>query len=139
MSHGIPIPPEVRQLLKAPNYVHLSTLKADGTPRNWIVWVGLEGERVLVCTGIGTWKAKDMRRDPRIGLSVSDLANPYRMATLQGKVAEMRKDEECLYMDPIAFKYTGAPFPARGEGRVCFVIDVLRAHQRTLGFTHNPQ
>jgi PPOX class probable F420-dependent enzyme len=138
VTEGIPIPPEVRELLEAPNYVHLSTLKADGSPRNWIVWVGLEGDAVLVCTGIGTWKAKDMRREPRVGLSVSDLANPYRMATVQGRVVEMRDDEDCRYMDPISFKYTNAPFPARGPGRVCFVIAVLRAHQRTLGFTHDP-
>jgi PPOX class probable F420-dependent enzyme len=138
VTEGIPIPLEVRELLEAPNYVHLSTLKADGSPRNWIVWVGLEGDTVLVCTGIGTWKAKDMRRDPRVGFSVGDLANPYRMATLQGRVVEMRNDEDCRYMDPISFKYTNAPFPARGPDRVCFVIAVLRAHQRTLGFTHDP-
>ena len=47
----IPLPEDVRRLLEAPNYVHLSTLRADGTPRNWIVWVGVEGDRILVCTG----------------------------------------------------------------------------------------
>jgi hypothetical protein len=30
---AIPIPGDVRQLLDAPNYVHLSTLRADGSPR----------------------------------------------------------------------------------------------------------
>ena len=44
------IPPAVRELLDAPNYVHLSTLKRDGTPRNWVVWAGLEDEHVLICT-----------------------------------------------------------------------------------------
>ena len=38
---AIPIPDAVRELLEAPNYVHLSTLRADGSPRNWVVWVGL--------------------------------------------------------------------------------------------------
>jgi hypothetical protein len=41
----IPIPAGVRELLEAPNYVHLATLRAEGSPRNWVVWVGLEGER----------------------------------------------------------------------------------------------
>jgi glutamate-1-semialdehyde 2,1-aminomutase len=31
----IPIPEGVRELLDAPNYVHLSTLRANGSPRNW--------------------------------------------------------------------------------------------------------
>jgi len=73
--------------------------------------VGLEGENILVCTSDAIWKAKDMRRDPRVGLSVTDVANPYRMAAVQGRVVEVRPDDECRYMDPISIKYTGAPFP----------------------------
>jgi PPOX class probable F420-dependent enzyme len=135
---GIPIPEDVRALLDAPNYVHLSTLRADGSPRNHVVWVGLEGDRLLVCTSDWTWKAKDMRRDGRVALSVVDQANPYRMAALQGRVVEEREDEGCRYMDSISFKYTSAPFPSRGADRVCFVIAVERARAHTLGFVHAP-
>jgi len=134
----IPIPLDVRLLLEAPNYVHLSTLRADGSPRNWVVWVGLEGERILICTSDAVNKAKDMRRDPRVAMSVVDMANPYRMAAIQGRVIEVRPDEGCGYMDPISVKYTSAPFPSRGPDRVCFVIAVERAAQRTLGFVHDP-
>src|SRR5919205_2809746 len=102
IDQGIALPAGVRELLDPPNYVHLSTLRADGTPRNWVVWAGLEGDRVLVCTTSFSWKAKDMRRDPRVGLSVVDLENPYRMAALQGRVVEERPDEGCRYMDPIS-------------------------------------
>jgi hypothetical protein len=63
---SIPIPPDVRELLDAPNYVHLSTLRADGSPRNWVVWAGLEGEHILICTSAAIWKGKDMLRDPRV-------------------------------------------------------------------------
>jgi Pyridoxamine 5'-phosphate oxidase len=62
----IPIPASVRQLLEAPNYVHLSTLRAGGSPRNWVVWVGLEGDQILICTSDALWKAKDMRREPHV-------------------------------------------------------------------------
>ena len=135
---AIPIPDAVRELLEAPNYVHLATLRADGSPRNWVVWVGVEGDRILICTSEAVWKAKDMRRDPRVAMSVADLGNPYRMAALQGRVIEIRPDEGCRYMDPISVKYTGAPFPSRGADRVCFVIAVDKAAQRTLGFVHDP-
>ena len=134
----MPIPADVRELLEAPNYVHLSTLRADGSPRNWVVWVGLEGEHILVCTSNAIWKAKDMLRDPRVALSVTDIDNPYRMAAIQGRVVEVRGDEGCRYMDPISHKYTGAAFPSRGNDRVCFVIAVEKAAQRTLEFTHQP-
>ena len=135
---GLRIPADVRSLLDAPNYVHLATLRADGSPRNHVVWVGLEGDHVLICTSDVTWKAKDMRRDPRVSLSVVDLANPYRMAMLQGRVVEERPDEGCRYMDPISVKYTGAPFPSRGPDRVCFVIAPERAAGRMLRFVHSP-
>jgi PPOX class probable F420-dependent enzyme len=135
---AIPIPEDVRPLLEAPNYVHLATLRADGSPRNWVVWVGLEGDHILVCTSDAIWKAKDMRRDPRVALSMTDISNPYRMAAIQGRVVEVRPDESCRYMDPISVKYTGAPFPSRGPDRVCFVIAVEKAAQRTLDFVHKP-
>jgi PPOX class probable F420-dependent enzyme len=132
------LPTEVRALLEAPNYVHLSTLRADGSPRNHVVWVGLEGERVLICTSDTTWKAKDMRRDARVALSVADLADPYRMAMLQGRVVEERDDRDCRLMDPISIKYTNAPFPQRGPDRVCFVIEVEKAAAQRLRFVHRP-
>jgi len=134
----IPIPPDVRELLDAPNYIHLSTLRADGSPRNWVVWAGVEGDHILICTSATIWKGKDMIRDPRVALSVTDLENPYRMAAIQGRVVEVRPDEDCHYMDQLSHKYTGKPFPMRGPDRVCFVIAVEKAAQRTLNFTHDP-
>ena len=134
----IPIPGDVRELLDAPNYVHLATLRADGSPRNWVVWAGVDGDHILVCTSDAIWKAKDMRRDPRVALSVTDLENPYRMAAIQGRVVEVRPDPDCVFMDVLSHKYTSAPFPGRGPERVCFVIAVEKAAQRTLDFAHNP-
>jgi hypothetical protein len=48
---AIALPDDVRALVEAPNYVHLSTLRADGSPRNWVVWIGVETDHLLVCTG----------------------------------------------------------------------------------------
>jgi PPOX class probable F420-dependent enzyme len=135
---AIPIPDDVRKPLEAPNYVRLSTLRADGSPRTWVVLGGLEDDHILVCTSDAIAKAKDMRRDPRVALSLTDITNPYRMAAIQGRVVEIRSDEGCRYMDPISIKYTGAPFPSRGPDRACFVIAVEKAGQRTLGFAHDP-
>ena len=84
------IPPEVRALLEAPNYVHLSTLRRDGTPRNWVVWAGLEGDRVLICTTTHSMKATHMQRDPRVGLSVIDLDNPTHLGVRVGEIRAVR-------------------------------------------------
>src|SRR5689334_15776 len=132
------LPAEVRRLLDGPNLVHLATLRKDGSSRNWVVWVGLEGDRVLICTSDTQWKAKDMTRDPRVSLSVTDRQNPYDMAALRGRVVEIRADEGCHYMDPISIKYTSQPFPSRGADRVCFVIEAEHAWHHRLPLPDNP-
>jgi PPOX class probable F420-dependent enzyme len=134
-SPAASLSPELRALFDAPNVVHLATLRADGSPRNHVVWVGHEDDLILVCTSDQTWKAKDMLRDPRVALSVTDGANPYRMAAIQGRVVEVRPDEGCRYMDPISIKYTGSPFPSRGADRICFVIAPVATGLRMLDFT----
>lgn len=133
-----PIPSEVRELLDAPNFVHLSTLRKDGSPRNWVVWVALEGDLILVCTSDSQLKARDMRRDPRVALSVTASDNPYRMAVMQGRVVEERRDHDCRYMNPIAIKYTSRPWPTPGLHRVCFVIEIDKAAERILDFPNTP-
>jgi hypothetical protein len=129
----VAIPAEVRQLMDSPDYVHLSTPKTDGTPRNWVVWVGLGGEHVLIFMEVQRHEARSARR-----LALVDLRSPYRMASLQGRVVEVRPDEGCRFMDPIALKYTGSPFPSRSADRVCFVIAVEKARETALGFAHAP-
>jgi PPOX class probable F420-dependent enzyme len=135
---AISIPLAVRALLDRPNYVHLATLRRDGSPRNWVVWCAVEGEHILIGTDTRSLKAQDMQRDPRVALSVVDLDNPYRMAAVQGRVIALRNDADNAVMDQIARKYTARPFPHRGPNRVCFVIEVDRAGQRTLAFEHRP-
>jgi PPOX class probable F420-dependent enzyme len=132
------MPDDVRELFAGANYAHLATLRHDGSPRSWVVWVGVEGDHLLVCTGDDTWKARDMIADPRVSLSVCDLHNPYRMASVQGRVIEVRNDHDSEYMDAISHKYTGQPFPIRGPGRVCFVIEPIKGASRHLPFSHSP-
>jgi PPOX class probable F420-dependent enzyme len=131
------LPDGIRALLEGPVFVHLATLRGDGSPRNWVVWAGLENDLVLVCTDAGNGKAKDMIGDPRVGLSFLDPANPYHSALIEGQVAEVRPDPDCRYMDQLALKYTGAQFPYRTPDRLCFAIEPTRATERTLGFTHS--
>jgi hypothetical protein len=75
---------------------------------------------ILSCTGEGSLKAKNTRRDPRVSLSIVDFHDPYREAKLRGHVVERRPDGDFKYMDAISHKYTGKPFPfrsPRGEWR----------------------
>jgi PPOX class probable F420-dependent enzyme len=110
---AIPLSNEIRALLDAPNFAHLATLMPDGSPQSAPVWVGREGDHILICTGEGSLKARNTRRDPRVSLSIVDFHDPYQEAQLRGRVVERRPDGDFKYGDPNSLKYTGKPFPFR--------------------------
>ncbi len=130
---------EIRALLDGPNFAHLATLMPDGSPQSAPVWVGREGDRILICTGEGSLKAKNTRRDPRVAISIVDFHDPYHEAQLRGRVAERRPDGDFKYMDAISLKYIGKPFPFRSpEGRVALAIEIEKARYTKLPFEHTP-
>jgi PPOX class probable F420-dependent enzyme len=132
--------PEVRALLDEPNFAHLATLIPDGSPQSAPVWVGLEGDRILIATGEGSLKARNTKRDPRVSVSIVAMDNPYREAQLRGRVIERRRDQELVTIDRISRKYTGKEFPMRAnpEQRVVLVIEVDRVRYAALPFAHTP-
>ncbi len=136
---AIPLSNEIKALLDAPNFAHLATLMPDGSPQSVPVWVGREGDRILICTGESSLKAKNTQRDPRVSLSIVDFHDPYKEAQLRGRVVERRPDGEFKHMDVISHKYTGKPFPFRNpEGRVTLVIDIEKARYSKLPFEYTP-
>jgi PPOX class probable F420-dependent enzyme len=135
----VPLSHEIQALLDGANFAHLATLMPDGSPQSVPVWVGREGDRVLICTGESSLKAKNTGRDPRVALSIVDFHDPYREAQLRGRVVERRPDGDFKYMDPVSHKYTGKPFPFRSpEGRVVLVIEIEKARYAKLPFEHTP-
>jgi PPOX class probable F420-dependent enzyme len=137
---AIALSEEIRALLRGANVAHLATLMPDGSPQVAPVWVDLEGDRILVSTGEGTLKARNTRRDPRVGLSVVAQQNPYLEAQIRGRVVERRPDPDLAVMDRISRKYTGRPFPWRDNPaeRVVLVVEPLRARYTALPFTPTP-
>jgi len=131
---------EIRQLLDRPNFAHLATLMPDGSPQSVPVWVGRDGDRIVICTSEASLKAKNTQRDPRVALSVVDFDDPYSEAQLRGRIVERRSDPDLKVLDPISRKYTGKPFPMRNsEGRVALVMEVEKAKYTKIPFKHEPQ
>jgi PPOX class probable F420-dependent enzyme len=64
------IPESIRVLIATGPNAHLTTLNPDGSPQVTVVWVGIEGEEFVV-GHMGAWqKVKNVRRDPRVVLSL---------------------------------------------------------------------
>ena len=130
---------ETRHLIDGANFAHLATLMPDGSPQSVPVWIGRDGDRLVICTGEKSLKARNTVRDPRVAISVVDLRNPYSEVQIRGHVAERRPDPVLKVMDPISHKYTGKPFPMRNpEGRVALFIEVDKERYTKLPFEHTP-
>jgi PPOX class probable F420-dependent enzyme len=131
---------DVKALVRGANFAHLATLMPDGSPQNAPVWVDLDGDRILVCTGEGSLKARNTKRDPRVAISIVAYDNPYVEAQIRGRVVERRPDADFAVMDPVSRKYTGKPFPMRDNPaqRLVLVIDVDRVRFTRLPFVHAP-
>jgi PPOX class probable F420-dependent enzyme len=131
---------EIKALVRGANFGHLSTLMPDGAPNVDPVWIDFEGDNILVCSGTGSLKAKNTKRDPRVGLSVIAIDNPYKEAQLRGRVVELRPDSDFTVIDRLSHKYTGKPFPFRDKPseRIVLMIAVERARYTALPFLHAP-
>ena len=130
---------EVKQLIDRANFAHLATLMPDGSPQSVPVWIGREGDQLIVGTGEGSLKANNTRRDPRVAISIVDFHNPYEEAQIRGRVVERRPDSDFKWMDAISHKYTGKPFPFRSpDGRVALFIEVEKVRYTKLPFEHTP-
>jgi len=136
----IPLSDEIKALFRGANFAHLATVMADGSPQVAPVWVDLEGDRILVSTGQTSLKARNTRRDARVGMSILSMENPYAEAQIRGRVVERRADPDFTIMDRISRKYTGQPFPWRHDpaNRVVLVIEPERARYTVLPLAHAP-
>jgi PPOX class probable F420-dependent enzyme len=117
---------ETRELLAAPNIVQLGTLAKSGWPQITPVWADVEDGRILVNSAEGRAWPANVRRDPRVTITVSPADNPYVHTTIRGRVVEDSHETADADIDRLAKKYLGAdeyPYRKPEEQRVTFWIE----------------
>jgi PPOX class probable F420-dependent enzyme len=67
----IRLPEPARALLESDAVAHVVTIDDDGGPQVTAAWVGLEGDEIVLATIPDQRKLRNLRRDPRIALSVA--------------------------------------------------------------------
>ena len=133
------LPPEVRELFEKANFAHLATLTKDGSPSSTAIWAGLEGDNVVFFTQEGSLKARNMARDPRVAISITDHEDPYQTAQLRGRVIEVRgADAGNDLADVLALRYTGEPFPYKPPTSRLYVVEIDKVRSTQLPFEHRP-
>lgn len=119
------IPASHVDLLDKPAFAHVATLMKDGSPQVTPVWVDREGDKVVINSAEGRVKDKNLKRDKRVALSITDPANPYRMLSIRGEVIEITTEGAEDHIDRLAKKYMGVdkyPYRTPTEKRVRYII-----------------
>lgn len=123
------VPESHADILEKRSFAHLSTLMSDGSPQSSPVWIDTEGPLIRVNSAEGRLKDRNIRRDPRVAISVTDPDNPYRSMTIRGRVTKITNDGADAHIDSLAKKYMGVdeyPYRTPNEVRVIYHIEPER-------------
>ena len=100
-----PLSDKARAFLQERRFAVLGTLNKNGSPQLTTMWYLLEGDTILMNTKAGRVKERNMRRDPRISVCVT---NGYDYVSISGRV-EMIDDPQVSQRDiyRLATRYDG--------------------------------
>jgi PPOX class probable F420-dependent enzyme len=112
----------VRKLLDAPNPAVLATINPDGSPQTSVIWVGRDGDDLVISSAAGRRKDRNIRRDPRVSLSVYDQDDPEEYAEIRG-TATVTEDAGRALAVRLAEEYEG---PGAGQAFLDLPPEVVR-------------
>jgi PPOX class probable F420-dependent enzyme len=113
-----------REVLTQPNYGVVVTLGRDGAPQLSTVWLDVEGDAVVFVTYEPAAKTRNLRRDPRVAINVTDRDNPYEYVNVVGRVRALRTEGGAAMMDRLSRKYAGDDYRGHDLRRDWVVVEV---------------
>jgi PPOX class probable F420-dependent enzyme len=118
--------PDLLDLLKRPSTCYISTTMSDGSPQLTQTWVDTDGEHVLINSVQGFVKVKNIERDPRVAVAVSDPENSWRYFQVRGRVVDTTTEGGADHIEALSQRYMGTPYPwygGRDQVRVIIAIE----------------
>ncbi len=108
---------ELAELLAAPEVGVLCTVDAAGKPEGSPIWFEADGDRIYVHVGRDSKKARNIRSNPNVSLTVDTRVAPYRGAILHGTVRELAADDGIRRRTAVHYlgEETGAAYLAATE------------------------
>ncbi len=122
------LPENYLDLFEKKEFGSLATVMPDGSPQVTPVWCDFDGEFVWVNSAKGRLKDRNIRRDPRVAITLIDPDNPYRYLEIRGRVVDITEQGGDAHIDKMAKKYLGAdsyPYRNAKEVRVIYKIEPL--------------
>lgn len=128
---GVELPADLLRLLRSASTCYIATLMKDGSPQLTRVWIDTDGEHVLVNSVDTHLKVRNIRRDPRVALTVTDPENERRYYQIRGRAA-LSYAGAAEHIEALSRKYTGGPYLWYGgddQVRILLTITVDRWSQ----------
>jgi PPOX class probable F420-dependent enzyme len=98
------------------------------------VWCDFDGEHIIFNSAKGRQKDKNVRRDPRVAMTLMDPENPYRYLEIRGRVVEITEEGASAHIDKLAKKYLGVDkYPYGHPGEVRVIYKVKPEHTTVMG------
>ncbi len=108
------------------NFTSIATLMPDGSPQVSVVWIDSDRKHLILNTAEGRIKTNNMRRDPRVALTIVNAENPYQQVMIRGRVVEMTHDGADEHIDSLAKKYLGVDkYPHRSPGEQRVIVKII--------------
>ncbi len=127
----VDLPDELLGLLRGRATCYLATTMPDGSPQLTQTWVDTDGRNIVVNTVEGFQKVRNVERDPRVAVTVSDPENPTRYFAVRGHVVAASTEGAAEHIEALSQRYTGGPYPwygGREQQRVVLTIAADRLH-----------
>ncbi|MBD3916495.1 PPOX class F420-dependent oxidoreductase [Nocardioides hwasunensis] len=124
---------DLLQLLRSGATCYVATTMPDGSPQLTQTWVDVDatGSHVLVNTVATHQKTRNIARDPRVSLAVSDPADPSRYHEIRGRVVSTTTEGAVDHIEALSQRYTAQPYPwygGRDQQRVIVEVEPTRIH-----------
>ena len=123
------IPETVRKVVESGRLAHLVTLNKGGSPQVTCVWVGVEGEEIVVAHLAEHLKVKNVRRDARVSLSIEtdgiDARGLNEYLVVHGK-ARITEGGAADLLQKLAYVYIGpgVKFPPMDNPPAGYVMHI---------------
>jgi PPOX class probable F420-dependent enzyme len=120
------IPENYRDILEGKSFAHVATIGPKGEPQNNPVWFDWDGQHLKFSQTKTRQKYRNLKREPRVAISIVDPANPYRYIEIRGRVVRVDEDPNFAFIDKMAKKYIGQekyPWHQPGDERVVVVVE----------------
>jgi PPOX class probable F420-dependent enzyme len=116
------VPERYRDILASTALGHLATIGADGRPQVNPVWFLSDGQHISLSVKPETVKYRNLRANPFVAMSVSDLERPDRYIEIRGEVVKFELFETLAWVNQLARKYTGADFTGGTDGEARYKV-----------------